>query len=154
MSAASALSSIPPEAYAPYTLDQLSAIFSQVQLARSRAYAPYSKFRVGAVILTTSGSHIIGCNVENASYPAGVCAERTAIAKAISDGVDPATFEAVAVITDDAEVLSSPCGICRQVIREFAPKARVIMFTANGEKVKIMTLEELLPMSFGPENLR
>lgn len=137
--------------YSPLTESEFQEIFDQVQKARNFAYAPYSNFRVGAVILTTDGQYITGCNVENASYPVGICAERTAIVKAISSGIT--SFKAIAVITDEEEDLCSPCGICRQAIREFAPDIPVLMFTANGEKFKKMSLEELLPMSFGPENL-
>lgn len=118
--------------------------------ARNKAYAPYSNFRVGAVLLTEDGKYITGCNVENASYGAGICAERTALVKAVSEGYKK--FKAIAVVTDKEEVCS-PCGICRQFIREFGPNLPVYMFTALG-KYKVMTLDELLPLSFGPEDLQ
>ncbi|KAF7498205.1 hypothetical protein DV113_003782 [Geotrichum candidum] len=102
------------------------------------------------VLLTENGHYITGCNVENASYGAGICAERTALVKAVSEGHKK--FKAIAVVTDKEEVCS-PCGICRQFIREFGPKLPVYMFTATG-KYKLMTLEELLPLSFGPEDLQ
>ncbi|VVT45658.1 uncharacterized protein SAPINGB_P000828 [Magnusiomyces paraingens] len=146
------LEDIDSKDYAPFTLNELKDLYDNVVRARSHAYAPYSHFRVGAVILTTTGEFITGCNVENASYPAGICAERTALVKAVSEGVDPKTFRAIAVITDENE-LCSPCGVCRQMIREFGTEISIVMFTSDAKQVKIMTLEQLLPMSFGPANL-
>ncbi|KIJ32478.1 hypothetical protein M422DRAFT_783386 [Sphaerobolus stellatus SS14] len=125
--------------------------------AREMAYSPYSKFRVGAALLTDEGEIIKGCNVENASYGGTICAERTALVKAVSDGKK--SFIALAVTTDVAEAIS-PCGICRQVIREFCSLQMPILLVhgnwitdTTGDRVKEVTLEELLPYSFGPEHL-
>jgi len=117
---------------------------------------PYSNFRVGAALLTPSSGIITGVNVENASYPVGVCAERCAMAKAVSDG--QTKFLAIAVSTDILPP-ASPCGMCRQFIREFCDLAMpVFMYggvegTPEAEVYTVKTLEELLPMSFGPEAL-
>lgn len=102
------------------------------------------------MLLTTEGEYISGANIENASYGAGICAERTALVSAVSH--HKRSFKAIAVITDK-EAYTSPCGICRQFIREFGPKLPVYMFTASGKDYKMMTLDELLPLSFGPEDL-
>lgn len=118
--------------------------------ARKSSYCPYSNFRVGAALLFEDGSIIQGANVENASYGAGICAERTAIVMARMQGKN--AIRAIAV-TSDSNELVSPCGICRQVIREFAKLTTPIyMFTNNGNVV-IRTLDDLLPFSFGPEHL-
>lgn len=124
--------------------------------ARKKAYAPYSGFKVGAALLTSDENIITGCNVENASYPACNCAERTAIYKAIT--MDKKSFEAIAIIAgreaEDIKDYTSPCGVCRQVLREFVEpgKFKVIM-AKSPDDYKVATLEELLPLSFGPENL-
>lgn len=118
--------------------------------ARNHSYSPYSKFRVGAAILYEDGSIVQGANVENASYGAGICAERTALVTARMQ--EKKSIRAIAVTSDSSELVS-PCGICRQVIREFAALTTPIyMITSNGEVV-VRTLEELLPFSFGPEHL-
>jgi len=124
--------------------------------AKAFTYSPYSKFPVGAAFLSTSGKMITGCNVENASFGGTICAERTAIVKAVSEGIKE--FKALAVTTDIPECVS-PCGICRQVIREFCqPEMPILLVPGNYEEdgnteIKVMTLEQLLPMSFGPEHL-
>ncbi|KAF8521618.1 cytidine deaminase-like protein [Hysterangium stoloniferum] len=125
--------------------------------AKKTAYVPYSKFRVGAALLTSDGEIIKGVNVENASYGACICAERTALVKAVSEG--KTKFSALAVTTDVASPLS-PCGICRQFIREFCSLDMPIFLAhgdwtkeTNDQKVLTVTLEELLPYSFGPEDL-
>lgn len=119
--------------------------------SRETCYAPYSKFPVGAVILTDDGEYITGGNVENASYGATICAERSAAVKAVTTG--HRKFKAIAVSTN-LDYAASPCGICRQFIREFAPLTMPLyMFTKDGSDYKKMTLEELLPMSFGPQDL-
>ena len=115
---------------------------------RENAYVPYSKFKVGAAVLTSSGKVFGGCNVENASYPAGLCAERTAIFKAVSEGEQ--NLVAIAVVAD-TEDPCSPCGICRQVMAEFKiPK--IIMTNLKGN-TKIVTLEEILPFAFSDKDL-
>lgn len=112
--------------------------------ARERAYAPYSHFRVGAALLAGSGSVYIGCNIENASYSATICAERTAFCKAVSEGEREFIMIAIAGESDPCP----PCGVCRQMMREFCKDSFVIL-TESGRH----TLGELLPHSFGPDNL-
>lgn len=124
--------------------------------ARKLAYAPYSKFMVGAALLGKNGVVYKGCNVENASYPATNCAERTAFFSAVSEGQKE--FEAIAIVggKEDASELElcAPCGVCRQVMREFcSPETFEIILAKNASDYKVFTLAELLPMSFGPENL-
>ncbi|PSK42201.1 Cytidine deaminase [Elsinoe australis] len=112
--------------------------------AKSKAYCPYSHFRVGASVLTKSGVFIQGANVENAAYPVGTCAER---------GCRPGDIRAIAVATD-ASTPSSPCGMCRQFINEFCEaNTPIIMFDKEGKFV-VMTIEQLLPMGFGPDQLK
>ena len=117
--------------------------------ARKNAYAPYSRFKVGAAVLTEDGKIYSGCNVENASYGLTNCAERTAIFRAVADGQKK--IKAIAIVLE-APDFGAPCGACRQVIYEFGPSAEVIMATAAG-KFKIKKISELLPDAFGPENL-
>ena len=124
--------------------------------ARRLAYAPYSKFKVGAALLGSNGIIYMGCNVENSSYSATNCAERTAIFSAVAEGQKE--FEAIAIVggNEDASELEfcAPCGVCRQVMREFCdPKTFEIILARNTSDYKVFTLEEMLPMSFGPENL-
>ena len=114
-----------------------------------RAYAPYSKFRVGAALLATDGSVTEGCNVENASFPAGMCAERNALSAAITRG--NRSFEAM-VIATEADEPTPPCGICRQVMEEFSPQLVVMAFTRDGREAR-WTLDELLPKAFTPHSL-
>jgi cytidine deaminase len=119
-------------------------------LARQRAHAPYSKYRVGAAIRTKRNRVHSGANVENASYGLTVCAERTAAFAAVNAG--DTAFDAIAIVIDD-ERLPTPCGACRQVLAEFAPDMRVILATTGGKR-KVTTLRDLLPDPFLPENLR
>ena len=112
--------------------------------AREYAYAPYSRFKVGAALLGKSGRVYTGCNVENASYPAGTCAERCAVGKAVSGG--EREFTAIAVI-GDSQGPCAPCGICRQVLCEFNPNMRVIMTNLVGDTL-ISAASELLPGAF------
>ncbi|SCV04091.1 LANO_0G08108g1_1 [Lachancea nothofagi CBS 11611] len=122
--------------------------------ARELSYSPYSKFRVGCCIMTGSRSYILGANVENASYGAGICAERTAIVKAVTSGYMK-DWICLAISGDSLESCISPCGICRQAIREFASlQLPVVMFNGDGSKYIVKTLQELLPLSFGPEDLQ
>lgn len=124
------------------------ALVDAARKARDKAYAPYSKYKVGAALLTADGTIISGCNVENASYPATICAERAAVARAISEG--HRKFVAVAVVTRNG---GSPCGICRQVMAEFAPNMSVIVATPH-KIVAEYSLNELLPEHFGPDRLK
>jgi cytidine deaminase len=119
-------------------------------LARQRAHAPYSKYKVGAAIRTKRNKVHSGANVENASYGLTVCAERTAAFAAVNAG--DTAFDAIAIVIDD-ERLPTPCGACRQVLAEFSPDMRVILGTAGGKR-KVTTLRDLLPDPFLPENLR
>ncbi|CAN5858974.1 cytidine deaminase [soil metagenome] len=117
--------------------------------AMSHAYAPYSGFRVGAALLGADGSVAEGCNVENASYPAGLCAERAAVAAAVARGVRD--FVAIVICTD-AESPTPPCGICRQVLMEFAPQIEVLSVTRGGA-VAQWSMSDLLPQAFTPTSL-
>lgn len=116
--------------------------------AADRAYAPYSHYHVGAALRTTEGMVYTGCNIENASFPAGVCGERTALVKAVSEG--ERHFECIVVATKNA---GSPCGICRQMLNEFAPTMRVVLVDFDGKIGWDGRLDELLPFGFGPGNL-
>ncbi|MCJ1378450.1 hypothetical protein MMC17_001549 [Xylographa soralifera] len=150
------MSSINPQLTADakrFSLDvrQIQELGQKAIEAKARAHCPYSHFRVGAALLTPSGAYITGVNVENASYPVGVCAERCAVAKAVSDGEK--VFRAIAVATDISPP-ASPCGSCRQNLREFCGlEMPIFMYDVKGEYV-VMTLGELLPMSFGPDHLK
>ncbi len=118
--------------------------------AQERAYVPYSKFRVGAAALDELGRIFTGCNIENASYGAANCAERTAIFGAVAAGARQ--IKMLAVITDD-EDYARPCGICRQVIREFAaPDFILLALKPDGSYIEL-AMEDILPFSFGPEQL-
>ena len=116
--------------------------------ASQEAYAPYSKFHVGAALLTENGAVFTGCNVENASYGLTLCAERVAIFKAISAGVR--SFQAIAISVPGG---GSPCGACRQVMNEFNPHLPIILGDPTGKIMSETTLDILLPAAFGPENL-
>lgn len=118
-------------------------------VARKNAYIPYSGFAVGAALLGKSGKVYTGCNIENASYSVTVCAERTALLKAISEG--EREFTDLAVVCD-TPVPSSPCGVCRQFLTEFAPKCRVLMGNLKGDVI-VKTAEELLPLYFSATDL-
>ncbi len=123
-------------------------LVAQAVDARKRAYAPYSHYKVGAALLGKSGKVYLGCNVENASYSHTVCAERTAVLKAVSEG--ETEFEAIAIVTKNG---GSPCGACRQVLSEFAPDLDVYIADKNGQ-VRKTTLGQLLPDSFTPAHLK
>ena len=115
--------------------------------ARKKAYAPYSNYHVGAALLTEEGETFTGCNVENAAYPAAICAERVAITSAVAEGYQ--SFAAIVIATDNG---GSPCGICRQVMNEFAPDMSVIL--ADDERIVLeTTVSDLLPHGFSPEQL-
>jgi cytidine deaminase len=122
---------------------------------QKKAYAPYSRFYVGAAVLMDSGKIYTGANVENASFPAGVCAERNAIYHAAACG--ERKIRAIAIVggsKGDNLDYAAPCGICRQVMREFSdPKEMTVLLAKTPEDYREMKLEDLLPMGFGPENL-
>lgn len=125
--------------------------------ARRGSYAPYSGFRVGAALINRDGRIVRGCNIENASYGLSNCAERTAVFKAVSEGLRD--FEAIAIVGgseegDETSGYAYPCGACRQVLREFTiPETFKIIVARSVTDYKEYTLAELLPYSFGPENL-
>lgn len=118
--------------------------------AKTNAYAPYSKFRVGAALLTEDNKIITGCNIENASYGLTMCAERTAIFKAYSEGEKK--FKAIAVAADTEDYIS-PCGACRQVISELCGNIDVILVNGNKE-FKVIKAFDLLPLAFGDNQLK
>jgi cytidine deaminase len=124
-------------------------LITAAQRARQKAYAPYSKYLVGAALLISNGEIVDGCNIENATYSPTVCAERVAVFKAVSQGM--MNFDAIAVVTSNG---GGPCGVCRQVMHEFAPDILVITANAAGEINLEVPLSELLPHGFGPEQLR
>ena len=125
-------------------------MFKAAKNVRKKAHVPYSKFKVGAALLTENNKIIIGCNVENAAYPQSQCAEASAVGNLVSQGYK--SIKEVLVI-GSGKLLCSPCGACRQRIREFASlKTPVHICNINGH-LKTSTLGELLPDSFGPQNL-
>jgi cytidine deaminase len=127
-----------------------NAMLAAARAAREKAYAPYSKFLVGAAVLDEHGNIHAGCNVENAAYPQGVCAEASALSVMIMNGGRKAKAVVVVGIADSPV---TPCGGCRQKLREFAAPDTPV-WVANAEGVLLsLTLEQLLPHSFGPEHL-
>lgn len=126
--------------------------------ARKMAYTPYSKYKVGAALLSSDNKIIKGCNIENAAYGPTNCAERTAFFKAVSEGVKE--FSAIAIVggleneTDLFSGYAFPCGVCRQVMREFCDSEFEIVVARSTDDYKVYTLGELLPESFGPDNLK
>ena len=129
-------------------------LIAQAKAAMETAYAPYSGYRVGAALLCADGTVYRGCNVENASYGATNCAERTAFFKAISEG--KREFTAIAVCGGKDGVITDvfpPCGICRQVMREFCGDVFVVYLASVGDQYQTLTLSQLLPYSFSTENL-
>ncbi|HEY4688494.1 MAG TPA: cytidine deaminase [Anaerolineae bacterium] len=130
------------------TDDERQALIARALAARERAYAPYSRYHVGAALLAESGEVYGGVNVENAVYPAGICAERAALVKAVSEG--ERKFKAIAVATHNG---GSPCGVCRQMLSEFALDLTVVLVDGAGEVVHETTLRDLLPRAFGPSDL-
>ncbi len=119
------------------------------------SYSPYSRFKVGACVLTKDGHIYTGCNIENSSFGATNCAERTAFFKAVSEGVRD--FEAICIVggkNQKATGYTAPCGVCRQVMMEFCnPKTFKIILAIDRENYRIFTLEDMLPQGFGPANL-
>jgi cytidine deaminase len=131
------------------TSSNYQALIRAAKQAKRLAYAPYSHFRVGAAIKTRQGKVYTGCNIENSSYGLTICAERTAIFKAISEG--EREFTAIAVASDDPDYCP-PCGACRQVLMDLAPSVDFIMVNKEG-KNKIVRLKDLFPYPFGPDHL-
>ncbi len=124
-------------------------LVARARRVRDNAYAPYSRFAVGAALLTRDGAVVTGANVENAAYGSTICAERAAVCRAIAEG--QRDFVAVAIVAD-AEPFCPPCGACRQVLAEFNPRLRVLMSSLSGPVTEV-GLAELLPHSFGPGSL-
>ncbi len=124
-------------------------LINEAIAARENAYAPYSKFKVGAAVITKNGKIFTGCNVENASYGGTICAERVAVCKAVSAG--EREIEAIAIVYDEND-FASPCGICRQFIFEFGADIDVISANMKGE-YKTQKISELLPDGFGGKSL-
>ena len=124
-------------------------LIDQANEARRHAYAPYSNYPVGAALRTKSGRVFTGINVENAAYPTSMCAERTAVFKAVSEG--EREFDAIAVVTDNG---GSPCGSCRQVLAEFGQDTTVLIANGEGELLQETTVKDLLPGAFTPEQLK
>ena len=131
-------------------------LLEEAKKARLMAYAPYSKFKVGAALLTKSGKVYHGCNIENAAYTPTNCAERTAFFKAVSEG--ETEFEKIAVVGAmegrEADNICSPCGVCRQVMMEFCNPKTFKIILANGKgNILVSSLDEILPYGFGPKDL-
>lgn len=124
-------------------------LIKEAEKARKKAYTPYSKFNIGAAILSSDGKIFTGCNIENVSFGLTVCAERVAILKAISEG--SSKFEAIAIVGDTKRPCS-PCGACRQVISEFGKDIKIIMSNLKGD-IKIKKIDELLPEAFNKNDL-
>jgi cytidine deaminase len=130
-------------------MDDLQTLVDQARIARDQAYAPYSRFLVGAALRTKGGRVFLGANVENASYGLTICAERVAIGSAIAAG--ERDFEAIAVVADTKGPVT-PCGACRQVIFEFGEDIHMALANLSGS-VETMPINELLPRGFGPADL-
>lgn len=130
------------------TKQEKQSLIDLANTARQRAYAPYSKYPVGAALRTRSGRIFTGVNIENAAYPHTICAERVAIFKAVSEGEKE--FEIISVVTDNG---GSPCGGCRQVMAEFGLDTVVLMADGSGKLVKETNVKELLPEAFTPDHL-
>ena len=132
-------------------MPSLEALFEAAKAVQARAYAPYSGFKVGAAIATPDGHVFAGCNVENAAYPVGSCAEAGAVSAMLAAGESRI---AAIVVMGEGDNLVTPCGGCRQRIREFAASGTPIHIAGPEGIRRSFTLEELLPFSFGPDNLR
>ncbi|HNW95357.1 MAG TPA: cytidine deaminase [Anaerolineaceae bacterium] len=131
------------------TIQDKENLIRRAKEARELAYAPYSRYRVGAAVLSADGQVFTGSNIENAAYPSSLCAERVAIFKAVSEG--HRKLEAVAVVTKNG---GSPCGGCRQVMREFGGTQMLVLIAdESGTLLAEFTLDALLPRSFGPDEL-
>ena len=132
------------------TSSVIETLIKECHLAKEKAYSPYSNVRVGAALLCDDGTIVQGCNVENAVYPLGWCAERTAIAAAVSRGFRK--FKAIAVTSDIIEKAITPCGACRQVMAEFGTDYDVYMVKPDSTYTKV-SVADLLPYSFLPDDL-
>ena len=137
-------------AQAAARLPEFGGLLQMALTAQARARAPYSRFSVGAAVLGGSGASFPGCNVESASYGATICAERGAVVGAVAAG--ETAIRACVVVTPTLDP-SSPCGICRQLLAEFGPDVLVFAASSLGDSVYVAALGDLLPLSFGPQNL-
>lgn len=137
------------------TKEQKESLIAAAFQAREKAYVPYSHFAVGAAVLTPQGRIFAGCNIENASYGATVCAERTAIFRAVSEGERSITGIAITGGREGEapEGFAYPCGICRQVLKEFAGEKLTVLVAKSQREYEAYTLEELLPHGFGGDHL-
>jgi cytidine deaminase len=129
--------------------DDADALYAAAFAAMERAYAPYSQFRVGAALQSRGGAVSVGCNVENSAFPAGICAERSALAAAVAHGARE--FDTLMVVTE-ADEPTPPCGLCRQALVEFAPALSVVSMTTAGKRAR-WSLGELLAQPFTPASL-
>ena len=136
--------------------DQIEALIEKAISMMDYSYVPYSHFHVGAALLAKNGTVYGGCNIENAGYTPSNCAERTAFFKAVSEGVRE--FDAICVVggaNKELKEITAPCGVCRQVMMEFCnPEEFQIILAVSKEQYEIYTLKELLPLGFGPDNLK
>ncbi len=126
----------------------LNTLIARARAASERAYCPYSNFRVGAALVTTSGDVYTGCNVENASYGLTICAERNSIFRMVAEGGQ--VIDTLVIYTP-TQTPAAPCGACRQVIHEFAPESRVVSVCDGTERIDT-TIDRLLPRAFGPKS--
>ncbi len=135
--------------------EQCAKLIAEAIRMQKSSYAPYSNWNVGAALLDKNGKAWGGCNIESASYTPTICAERTAFAKAVSEG--SRTFDAIAIVGGANYTIAdfcAPCGVCRQVMMEFCnPREFIIILAKNEEDYIVYTLEEMLPMGFGPSDL-
>lgn len=136
--------------------DEKRILVEKALEARKFSYVPYSGFRVGAALLTKDGQIITGCNIENAAYGPTNCAERTAVFKAVSEGITE--FQAIAITggpgLEPPKDIAAPCGVCRQVLREFCDPKELLILLGKGDKTWMeFTLEELLPLGFSGKDL-
>ena len=130
-------------------------LIEKAKKAAENSYSPYSGYTVGAALLSKDGKVFIGCNIENAAYSPTNCAERTAVFKAVSEGIRE--FEKIAVVGGyrlDFKDYFAPCGVCRQVLREFCDEDFIILLGKNENEYKRLTLKELLPCSFSNESMK
>lgn len=139
-----------PSSTEPITPLEQDAMLAAARAAMDRAYAPYSNFHVGAAVLDDQGAIHAGCNVENAAYPQGVCAEAGALSAMVLAG---GTRARAVLVMGHGDALVTPCGGCRQKIREFAAPDTPVLIAGDGQVRASFTLEQLLPHSFGPEHL-
>ena len=131
------------------TKTDIQSLIPIARRARDFAFAPFSRFKVGAVVVTTDGRLFTGCNIENASFSLTICAERVALFKAISEGTRQ--FSHVIIVTDAAK-LTPPCGACRQVLWEFAPDAEVVLANGRGQ-MRVLSMSSLMPLPFDSRDL-